>query len=258
MLKTKTLLRAWGKDFPKHLAKKYGDYVGLMCGKLPTSIQKVVIVLDMEHAILDQVIASKPDLVITHHPLIYGTRARVFKADPHRAQLVKTLEKHRIPVYSLHTNFDEGHGGMNDALAEALGLINIHPLIDDPLARGGTLPKPMTVEQFANFARRKFNVPYGLFIAEGRPMISNVALIGGGGARYFSNAQKQGYDLFMSGDAPHHVRRAIVNAKYNYLDLPHEIETIFLPTMQAYLLKLDPTLTIDISLRQTLPILVSA
>jgi dinuclear metal center YbgI/SA1388 family protein len=258
MLKTKTLLQAWGKDFPKHLAKKYGDYVGLMCGKLPSSIQKVVIVLDMETTILDQVIAMQPDLVITHHPLIYGTRARVFKTDAQRAQLVKTLEKHRIPVYSLHTNFDEGRGGMNDALAETLGLIDIHPLIDDPLARGGRLPKPMHGQQFANFARMKFNVPYGLFIAEGKPMISTVALIGGGGAKYFSNAQKQGYDVFISGDAPHHVRRAIVNAKYNYLDLPHEIESIFLPTMRDYLLKLDPTLKIDISLRQTLPTLVHA
>ncbi len=258
MLKTKTLLQAWGRDFPKHLAKKYGDYVGLMCGTLPKSINKVVIVLDMESAILEAVIAKKPDLVITHHPLIYGSRYRVFKTDPERAKLVKTLEKHRIPVYSLHTNFDEGRGGMNDALAEALGLVDIHPLKDDPLARGGRFLRPIDIATCAHLARAKFNVPYGFLIAEGQAMITTVAIIGGGGAKYFGNAQKQGYDLFISGDAPHHVRRAIVNARYNYLELPHEIETIFLPTMQAYLKKLDPSLVIDISLTQTLPTLITS
>ena len=57
-------------------------------------------------------------------------------------------------------------------------------------------------------------------------------------------ARDEGCDIFISGDAPHYVRREIVNAKYNYLDMPHEIEKVFMPAMKEILLNIDPTLEI--------------
>lgn len=53
-------------------------------------------------------------------------------------------------VYSMHTNFDEAPNGMNDALAEKLGLIDIKPLQKAPMARGGRLEKAMPLEVLAN------------------------------------------------------------------------------------------------------------
>jgi dinuclear metal center YbgI/SA1388 family protein len=256
MLKTKTLLQHFGKDFPKHLAKKYDDYVGLMCGKLKENLNKVVIVLDLEYRIMDEIIRLEPDLVITHHPFIYGTRGKVLKHDEKRRWMVETLENRHIPVYSLHTNFDEGRGGMNDALAEALQLMNIRPLVSTPLARGGQLREPMDLYTFALFAKQRLHVDYGYLIAEGKSMIETVAIIGGGGAKYYTEALKEGYDLFISGDAPHHVRRSVINDHYNYLELPHEIELIFLEVMKAYLLKLDPHLTVLTPFKQALPQLI--
>jgi dinuclear metal center YbgI/SA1388 family protein len=256
MLNTIRLLNAFGRDFPKRLAKPYGDYVGLMCGRLPKTIEKVVVVLDMETIILSDVLALKPDLILTHHPLIYGTRGQVFKHDLQKKALVLALEKHHIPVYSLHTNFDAGTGGMNDALANALGLVDILPLKGDPLARGGRLIKPMKRDDFAQYVKTKLELPFLQMIAAGKPMIEKVALIGGGGAKYFSIAQAEGFDIFLSGDAVHHVRRAIVNAQFNYLDMLHEVESIFIPTMAAYLKKLDQNITVITRFKQALPRLV--
>ncbi len=256
MLKTAKLLRAFGKDFPKRLAKPYGDYVGLMCGKLPKVLQKIVIVLDMEWIILDDIIKEKPDLVITHHPLIYGSRHQVFKQDLIRKKMVIMLEKNRIPVYSLHTNFDAGHGGMNDAIAKAIGLVDVTPLKGDVLARGGQLAKPMQLEAFATMVKDKLKLPYAHLIAEGKPIIERVALIGGGGAKYYPTAIDEGYDIFLSGDSAHHVRRGIVNARFNYLEIAHEVESIFIPTMAAYLKQLDPTLTIVTRFVQAYPTLI--
>jgi GTP cyclohydrolase I len=253
MLKTTTLLNAFGRDFPKHLAKRYEDYVGLMCGKLPKQLNKIAIVLDMEPQILPELIKEKPDLILTHHPLIYGPKKTVLKNDETKRQLVKTLEKHRLPVYSLHTNFDAGRGGMNDALALALGLSDITPWQADPLARGGLLKEPMTRETFAKFVKKTFGLPYVFLIPEGKEMVQRVGLIGGGGAKYYTLAQAEGYDIFLSGDSAHHVRRGIVNAKYNYLEVPHEVETIFIPTMANYLKKLDSSLTLITHLTQALP-----
>lgn len=256
MLNITTLLNAFGRDFPKRLATPYGDYVGLMCGTLPKTVRQVVVLLDMEPLLLPDILAIKPDLILTHHPLIYGTRRSVFKHDPSKQALVLALEKHRIPVYSLHTNFDAGRGGMNDALALALGLEQIQPLKGDPLARGGRLPHPMNREAFAKFVKTQLGLPFVQLIPAGKPRIETVALIGGGGAKYFTTAQQEGYDIFISGDSVHHVRRAIVNAQYNYLDILHEVESIFIPTMATYLKKLDQDLTVITRFKQAFPILV--
>ncbi len=244
MIKSRSLLAKLAKRFPKSIAKKYGDTVGLMCGDLPQTTQKIVLCLDMDDTILDRVLSEKPDLIITHHPFIYKSRAKVFKSDPKRKALVEALEAKGMCVLSYHTNFDEGQGGMNDALAEALKLFDIHPLIGDPMARAGVLAEPMPVKTFAKYAKKLLNVDYGLLIAKGKPIISSVAIVGGGGSRTYSIAQAENIDLFISGDIPHHVRRGVVVDGYNYLDLPHEIERIFIPTMKKRLLEIDPSLNI--------------
>lgn len=256
MLNTTKLLQAFGKDFPKRLAKPYGDFVGLMCGKLPKVLDKIVIVLDMEWINLVDIVNEKPDLVITHHPFIYGSRNRVLKHDPIRKKMVMTLERNRIPVYSLHTNFDAGRGGMNDAIAKAIGLVDITPLKGDVLARGGKLSKPMDIKTFATMVKQQLHLPYVHLIAEGKPIIERIALIGGGGAKYYPTAIEEGYDIFLSGDSAHHVRRGIVNAKFNYLEIAHEVESIFIPTMAAYLKQLDPTLSIVTRFVQAYPTLI--
>ncbi len=256
MLKTAKLLRAFGLDFPKRLAKPYGDFVGLMIGKLPRELFTIAIVLDMEPILLESMIKEKPDLILTHHPFIYGSKKTVLKNDEAKRHMVKMLDAHHIPVYSLHTNFDAGRGGMNDALAKALGLLDIVPLQGDPLARGGRLPKPMKRDIFASFVKKQLGLPYLWMIPSGKSVIEKVALIGGGGAKYYPTAQAEGYDIFLSGDSAHHVRRGIVNAAFNYLEIPHEVETIFIPTMASYLKKLDADLNLVTRFVQAFPTLV--
>lgn len=256
MFNTKTLLAHFGKDFPQHLAKKYHDYVGLMVGPLPASISNVVVTLDLEYGHQNALAALKPDLVITHHPFLYGSKAKILKQDVRKKAYVDWLIAHHIAVYSLHTNFDEGNGGMNDALAHALDLQAITPLRQDPMARGGTLALPMPIEAFAHYAQKRLGVPYGYLIASGKKMVSRVALVGGGGSRSYAVAQAEGYDVFISGDAPHHVRRSIVNDGFNYLELPHEIEEIFLPVMHHYLKRLDENVRVDTPFHQILPTLI--
>ena len=243
-MNTNIILRKLAKRFPKRYAKANHDYVGLMCGKLPNEVRKIILCLDCDWEIFDLIKKEKPDIVITHHPFIYGTRARVFKHDESKKALYDEMNKIGVPVYSFHTNFDTGNGGMNDALTEALGLTDIKTPEQDIMMRGGRLNKPMKVEEFALYAKERLNVDYGLLIACGKPVVETVAIIGGGGSGRWKLAKELGYDIYISGDAPHHVRRDIVNAKYNYFDMPHEIEKIFMPTMKKILLDIDSSLEI--------------
>ncbi len=254
MISSRSLLIKLGKRFPRHLALKNRDpYVGHQVGQMPLTISKILLCLDFDLTVLEEVKIHRPDLVITHHPFIYGLKAKVFANDPVKALIAQQMEEMGIPVYSYHTNFDEAAGGMNDALALALGLENITPLASAPMARGGELPTPLPIDKFAKFALRALNVDYGLLIDEGSEVIRKVAIIGGGGSRSWYIAKDEGYDIYLSGDVPHHVRRDIVESRYNYLDLPHEVERIFMPTMKKILLEIDEDLEIVIVNHEQLP-----
>ena len=253
MIEMNKVLRRIAKDFPKRYAKANHDRVGLMTGKKPDKIQKVFLSLDMDWEVLPLVKEFKPDVIITHHPLIYGTRARVLEADESKRQLVEEIDRLGIPVYSFHTNFDTGKGGINDSLAEALGLTNVYAPEKDIMMRIGELPNQMEAVEFAKKAKTDFHVDYALLINSGAKNIKKVGIVGGAGSRGWRLAREEGCDIFISGDAPHHVRRDIVNAQYNYLDMPHEIEKIFMPAMKKILLEADPTLEIKTVDHEKLP-----
>ena len=253
MIEMNVILRKLAKDFPKRYAKMNHDHVGLMTGKRPDKVQKIFLCLDLDWEVLPLVKENKPDVIITHHPFIFGTRARVLKRDESKRLLVEEIDKLGIPVYSYHTNFDTGKGGMNDALTGALGLINVYTPEKDPMMRIGELESPLEAVEFAKFAKTVFHVDYALLINSGSKTVKKVGIIGGGGSRQWILAKLEGCDIYISGDAPHYVRRDIVNAGFNYLDMPHEIEKIFMPTMKKILLSIDPSLEITVVDHEKLP-----
>ena len=86
-MNTKLLLRKLANRFPKRYAKMYRDHVGLMTGKLPEEVHKIILCLDLDWEILPLIKENVPDLIITHHPFIYGTKYRVFKYDKRKEEL---------------------------------------------------------------------------------------------------------------------------------------------------------------------------
>ena len=243
-MNTHSLLIRLSKKFPKRFAKMNHDFVGLMVGKLPEEVHKILLVLDMDEEILPLAREIKPDLIITHHPFIYGPKGLILALDAKKKALYDLLEKENLPVYSMHTNFDTGKDGMNDALSERLGLVDVYTPELCPMMRIGYLPNEMEVHDFARLAKERFDVDYSLLINKGNKMIKKVAIIGGGGSRNYPVAMNEGADIFISGDASHHVRREVVRDNYNYLDMPHEIEKIFIYKMKDILLSFDDSLEI--------------
>ena len=221
-MNTRQLLLKLSKRYPKRYAKFYHDYVGLMTGKLPEEVKKIVLCLDFDEQVL---------------PLV--------EEDKLKEQLCKEIDALGIPVYSMHTNFDSGKDGMNDALTEVLGLEKVYGTPEkDFCMRIGELKEAMPVHEFAEFAKARLGVDYALLIDEGRPTIKKVGIVGGGGSRDWPIARDEGCDIYISGDISHHVRREIVCQHFNYLDVPHEVERIFMPQMKKVLLEIDPSLEV--------------
>lgn len=259
-MKTRVLLSKLAKKFPKSIAKKYHDYVGLQFGKLKEDTNTILLCLDFDDIVFEKakeiIDFNKIDLVISHHPFIYGTFKKVLKNDQVKFNLIKKLEKYNLPIYSYHTNFDEGIDGMNDALAKELGLLNIEQLESIPMARGGYLKEEMDIISFSKYAKEKLDVSYGELLNFGKDKIKSVAIVGGGGRHYYLDAMNEDYDIFISGDIPHHGRRGVVLNKYNYLNLPHEIERIFMKQMKKILLDIDSNLNIIVIDHEELPTLI--
>ncbi len=242
-MQTKKLLRKLAAYYPKRLAEGY-DHVGLQIGALPEETNRIMLCLDFDRFLLDEALAFRPDLIISHHPFFFGNPRKIREADPEKDALSKRLEEEGLTVYSFHTNFDSGTPGMNDELAGRLGLSDIRPLVGERSARGGELPREMDIHEFAEYAKERLGAPYGRLVAEGKESVRSVAIIGGAGSFAWRIAKEEGYDIYVSGDCPHHAFREMKIAGYNYLDLPHEIEKAFVSRMEKTLKSIDPALEI--------------
>jgi dinuclear metal center YbgI/SA1388 family protein len=108
------------KFSPKNLAME-GDKIGLQIGRLNKKVERVMIALDVLENVIDEAIEKNVGLIIAHHPPIFRPLKNIM-TDTVPGRMIEKLIKHDIAVYAAHTNLDVAKGGVNDWLAEALGL----------------------------------------------------------------------------------------------------------------------------------------
>ena len=99
------------------------DNVGLQVGNSDRETKKVLITLDVLEPVVDEAIETGADLIVAHHPLLFQGLKQIDTATP-KGRTVQKLLQHDITVYASHTNLDVAKGGMNDILAERLGMQN--------------------------------------------------------------------------------------------------------------------------------------
>lgn len=105
-----------------------GDKNGLQVGTLNRVVQNVLIALDVTEDVVEEAITKNTQLIIAHHPPIFRPLQKITTDTP-AGRLISKLIKHDIAVYAAHTNLDVATGGVNDLLAEALGLKDIEVLV---------------------------------------------------------------------------------------------------------------------------------
>lgn len=113
---------------PKHVAME-GDKIGLQLGSLQKEIRNVLVALDVNEAVVDEAISLEADLIVAHHAIIYRPLAHL-QSDTPMGKVYEKLIKNDIAVYIAHTNLDVTDGGMNDWMAEALGIVSAGSLED--------------------------------------------------------------------------------------------------------------------------------
>ncbi|MGW0036153.1 Nif3-like dinuclear metal center hexameric protein [Gordonia sp. NPDC003376] len=125
-----TVLDVLEAAYPPRLAESW-DSIGLVCGDRTEPARRVLVCVDVTAGVVDAAIAGGYGLVLAHHPLLLRGVDSV-AADTAKGSVVHRLIRAGIALYSAHTNADRARPGVSDALAEALGLIDLRPLEPAP------------------------------------------------------------------------------------------------------------------------------
>jgi dinuclear metal center YbgI/SA1388 family protein len=112
------------EDWAPRWAALKSDNVGLQIGDPQRRVTKVLIALEITPSIIDEALAKKTELIITHHPLLFRPPSSITSTDP-VGKLILRLVENRIGVYSAHTNLDFTKDGVSFALAKKLNLQKI-------------------------------------------------------------------------------------------------------------------------------------
>jgi putative NIF3 family GTP cyclohydrolase 1 type 2 len=134
-MKLKEILAAFDEFAPFSLQESY-DNSGIQYGDPSRDVQHGVICLDVTEAMVDEAILHGCDLIISHHPLIFGGIKKLTGAHYTERALIKAI-KNDISIISVHTNIDSVWQGVSERLAIKIGIEE--PSVLD--ARKGLLKK---------------------------------------------------------------------------------------------------------------------
>ena len=117
---------------PPNLAEPW-DNVGLLVGRSSNTVKKLMVALDVSPEVVEQAVEHKVQMLVTHHPVIFDPIKKMTDRSWQHKLLLDCAEN-KIAVYSAHTSLDSVLGGVNDVLAEKIGLLHTEVLV--PAAGG--------------------------------------------------------------------------------------------------------------------------
>ncbi len=185
---------------PYELAESW-DNVGLMTGDRCQPVDKVLCALDATEDVVAEAAEMGAQLVVAHHPLIFTSVKAVTEDDAAGRTLRRAIKKD-IAVICMHTNADCAEGGVNDALAAAIGLRDIVPMGAGErglLGRVGDLPRAMQPAEFAVYVKQALHAG-GVRFTDGGREITRVAVGGGACGKLMDFALEKGAQAFLIGD----------------------------------------------------------
>jgi len=202
---------------PKKLQESY-DNCGLIVGSSENEISGILTTLDVTEEVILEAERLGCNLIIAHHPIIFFAIKSLVDSNSNQKVIMLAISK-GISIYAAHTSLDNRFfAGINESLAEKIGLTNISPLkpINSEVKVGqesemgsgaiGTLSEPEFAIDFLCGLREKLNivgsVRYGNI--KKNIQISKIALCSGAGLFMVKEAKAQGADMFITSDITYH------------------------------------------------------
>ena len=253
MPKVKDIVAYFASLVPPEMKMDF-DNVGLLVGLNDEEVTKALIALDITDAVIDEAISLDAQLILSHHPVFFELK-RVADDSLIGRKVVKMLQN-GISCLCQHTNLDSVRGGVNDALAEKLG-VRVEGFLDEAhrtadgkeygMGRYGFLPTPVDFEDYL------CDVKFGLNSAGVRyhnagKQVAKVALCGGSGGEYVETAHRLGCDTLVTADVKHHQFLEARELGLNLIDADHFCtENVVVPVLAELLKRGFPEIKLVIS-----------
>ncbi len=194
---------------PLRLAEEW-DNVGLLVGDRQASVTRVMTCLTITTASAAEAIERQAELIVSHHPLPFRPLKKL-TTDNTTGKILLDLIRHGVAVYSPHTAFDSAASGINQQLADAIGLekaVPLLPAIDDPdqlgSGRYGVLASAATLATVAERLKSFLSIDRVRYVGDLQKKIRKIAVGCGSGSSFLAVANRHACDLLVTGEAPFH------------------------------------------------------
>ncbi len=183
-----------------------------------SKITKVATALDPTPFVIQRAIDMHAEAIVVHHTLIWNPLTAITSD---MASVLKPLLEHDISLYAMHTNYDRAPGGVNDTLAEILGLKETVSL---NMARAGIV-EGHTLASFAADAAKVLKTDVEVVGKLDREVCTVVTAAGSGFREALAVAKKLNADVLLSSELRHDVIRdrgdvALISAPHYFTEAP--------------------------------------
>ncbi|WP_288798186.1 Nif3-like dinuclear metal center hexameric protein [uncultured Arsenicicoccus sp.] len=193
--------------YPEDTAQSW-DQVGLVTGDPDQPVRSVLLAVDPTLDVIDEARDLGADLLVTHHPLLLRGVHSVATTTAKGAAITRLVVAD-VALYCAHTSADVADAGVSQALADALGLLDVEPLAVEEgqrLGRVGRLARPTTLRSLAeHLAHALPPTPVGIRVSgPADAQVARVAVLGGAGDSLFDEVRASGADVYVTSDLRHH------------------------------------------------------
>lgn len=230
------------------------DNAGFLVGHADRLVNRVLVALDITEPVIEEAIALGAQLIVAHHPVIWGG-AKTVTDQTTTGKKILMMAEHGIAAICAHTNLDAVEGGVNDALAQKLGLTDIAQLHQDGvdeqgrpygIGRIGTV-STQPLYDFA-LAVKELLGSNGIRLVDGGKPVHTVAVGGGSCSNMLKDAIAHGCDTFVTADVKYD---GFLDAKalgINLIDAGHyPTENLICPVLQQWISEAFSDIDVTIS-----------
>lgn len=185
---------------PRELAESW-DNVGLLVGDPEAAVERVLVALDITPQVAEEALERGCQLIVAHHPVMNCAwhPVQTVRADDRQGRTLTALLRGGVAAICMHTNLDAAEGGVNDILAEKLGLTQPEMLTEEKIGRIGTLKCEIPLVEFTHSVIELLGCNGLRYVDAGRP-VHRVAVGGGACGCYIPQAVAAGCDTFVTSD----------------------------------------------------------
>ena len=215
----KELYESLCEYIPEELCEGWENDGIMCCPDSSSEVKSVLVTLDVTEEIVDYAIGRNFDLIISHHPLIFRPLGEITEENPISRKIIKLISNN-VSVFSFHTRADKVKGGVNDKLCELLGIADAVPFGDGGLGRVGELVMECELDEFTDIIKTKLAAE-GVRVSDGYNAVKRVAVVGGDGKDFVSDAIAAGADTYLSGRISYNVMEEASERGINLIEAGH-------------------------------------